>query len=506
MKNTIFLVALFCYLPLFGLTQTLNEEAAVKAAIQQLFDGMRAGDSSRVRAVFYPGARMQTVFYDQKGNPSIREASLEAFLQQIGTPRTVVFDERIRRYEIRVDDLLATAWTEYAFYLDSDLRHCGTNAFQLFKSADGWKITQITDTRHTKGCEPIPSELAVAKMNYEHPIPFAPEEYVCYRTETPITLDGKLEEAAWQAAPWTNDFVDIEGELKPEPRHRTRAKMLWDDEYFYFGAVLEEPHIWATLTERDAIIFQDDDFEIFIDPDGDGHNYYEFEMNALNTVWDLLMLWPYHLQRGDNHVFNWNNPGLETAVHIEGTLNDPGDEDQYWSVEVAFPWSALKELAPGRSAPRPGHHWRVNFSRVDWHVDIEDGKYLKQIDPATGQRRREENWVWSPTGRIDMHRPEAWAFVQFSDKTAGEGEETFRPGPEEGIKWALRQLFYQQRQFYEQYGRYSADVTHFTIPEVEGVNFAPRFSIGTETFEISAPAAGFGHWYIDHTGKIWQKY
>src|SRR5262249_47687589 len=108
----------------------------------------------------------------------------------------------------------------------------------------------------------------------------APQNYVCHRARTVITVDGRLDEAAWQTAPWTRDFADIEGEAKPRPRFRTRAKMLWDDEYFYVAAELEEPHVWATLTNHDAVIFHDNDFEVFIDPDGDSHNYYEFEMNA----------------------------------------------------------------------------------------------------------------------------------------------------------------------------------------------------------------------------------
>ena len=109
-----------------------------------------------------------------------------------------------------------------------------------------------------------------------------PKRYICYRTAGTITIDGTLDESSWQQAPWTNLFVDIEGNLKLKPRFRTRAKMLWDDDSFYIGADLEEPDVWAALTERDAVIFQDNDFEVFIDPDGDTHEYYEFEINALS--------------------------------------------------------------------------------------------------------------------------------------------------------------------------------------------------------------------------------
>ena len=114
--------------------------------------------------------------------------------------------------------------------------------------------------------------------------PIIPQGYLCRRASTPILVDGKLDEAAWAEAPWTTDFVDIQGAAKPKPRFRTRAKLLWDDDYLYIAAEFEEPHVWATLTQHDSVIFQDPDFEVFIDPDGDTHAYYEFEMNALNTT------------------------------------------------------------------------------------------------------------------------------------------------------------------------------------------------------------------------------
>ncbi|MCB0744381.1 MAG: carbohydrate-binding family 9-like protein, partial [Ignavibacteriae bacterium] len=109
-----------------------------------------------------------------------------------------------------------------------------------------------------------------AQIHKEYPkskIPFNPERYLCYKTGEPIKIDGKFDEDSWQKAEWTNKFVDIEGDLKPNPYYNTQVKMLWDDENFYFAAKLYEPHIWANLTERDAVIFYDNDFEIFTDPD-----------------------------------------------------------------------------------------------------------------------------------------------------------------------------------------------------------------------------------------------
>lgn len=100
-----------------------------------------------------------------------------------------------------------------------------------------------------------------------------PRTYVARRTAGAIDIDGNLDEPSWQRADWTAPFVDIEGERRPAPRLLTRAKMLWDDDYLYIAADLEEPHVWATIARRDATIYQENDFEVFIDPDGDTHPF-----------------------------------------------------------------------------------------------------------------------------------------------------------------------------------------------------------------------------------------
>jgi Carbohydrate family 9 binding domain-like len=232
-----------------------------------------------------------------------------------------------------------------------------------------------------------------------------PKTYDCPKARQSIYIDGKLDDQGWRSAPWTDYFVDIEGPARPAPRFRTRVKMLWDEEYFYIAAEMEEPHVWATLTEHDSVIFHDNDFEVFIDPNGDTLEYYEFEINALNTGWDLFLYKPY--RHGGKAQNSWDIPEIRTAVHIDGTLNQPNDIDRGWPVEIAFPWKALAEYAHKPAPPNPGDVWRVNFSRVEWQVDIVGGKYVKK--PGT----KEDNWVWSPQGVVDMHVPEKWGRVRF---------------------------------------------------------------------------------------------
>jgi hypothetical protein len=231
-----------------------------------------------------------------------------------------------------------------------------------------------------------------------------PKEYVCHRTSGKITIDGRLDEASWRKAPPTGDFLDIEGDIKPRPRFKTRVKMLWDDRYFYIAAEMEEPHVWGTLTKRDSVIFHDNDFEVFIDPNGDRNEYYELEINALNTVWDLFLPKPY--RDGGKADNSWDIEGLKTAVHVDGTLNNPVDRDRGWSVEMAIPWTALAAYAHRAAPPNDGDEWRVNFSRVEWQHEVVDGKSRKVANT------KEDNWVWSPQGVVDMHRPEMWGVVR----------------------------------------------------------------------------------------------
>jgi hypothetical protein len=336
-------------------------------------------------------------------------------------------------------------------------------------------------------------------------IPFNPENYVCYRTSTPLTLDGNLNEEAWAQVPWTADFVDIEGDQKPLPQFRTRVKMLWDEQYFYIAAELEDPDIWATLTERESVIFQDNDFEVFIDPNGDTHNYYEFEVNALGTEWDLLLTKPY--RNGGIPINSWDIKGLKVGVHIDGTLNEPGSKDRKWTLEMAFPWAVLKECAPGGRMPKAGEQWRVNFSRVQWKTEVVDGLYVKIKDPATNKPYPENNWVWSPQGVIDMHQPETWGFVQFSGHQGGAGTDAFAAAPDEKVKWALRQLYYAQQQYRQQHRRYTdrlSKLDYQRIP-IEGYKFEPQIQCTRSLFEITAKSStGPRTWHIRQDGLIWR--
>lgn len=344
------------------------------------------------------------------------------------------------------------------------------------------------------------------------PVPhteFGPFEYVCRRAAGPIAVDGRLDEASWAEADWTEVFGDIEGPSKPPPRFRTRAQMLWDDQYLYIGAYLEEPDVWATLTARDSIIFQDNDFEVFIDPDGDTHAYYELEMNALNTVWDLLLVKPY--RDGGPAVHAWDIQGLKTGVQVLGTLNDPSDRDKAWTVEIALPFAVLKECIPGKpERPAAGDQWRVTFSRVEYRVKVENGAYLKARDAGTGQPLPEDNWTWTPQGVINIHYPEMWAYVQFSSKLPGQGKEKFDRRADEKVKWALRRIYYAERARYLEKAAFGTDLGALGLKDddalrIKGWSYPPVIQTTASLFEATYASKTGGSWHIRQDGLVWKE-
>lgn len=204
------------------------------------------------------------------------------------------------------------------------------------------------------------------------------------------------------------------------PLQKTRIKMLWDKEFLYIAAVIEEEHIWAYQDKKDQIVYLENDFEVFIDPDGDTNNYYELEINALNNSFDLFLPKPY--RHGGQPDLKWNITNLRSAVSIDGTINNSTDKDKKWILEIAIPFSSLSTTTVAAILPKADDTWRINFSRVNWQFEVDKaGKYARKKNPETGKMVPEYNWVWSPQGAINMHLPEYWGFLKFSDSKVKKG-------------------------------------------------------------------------------------
>lgn len=324
-----------------------------------------------------------------------------------------------------------------------------------------------------------------------------PRGYVAVRASAPLNIDGRLDEAAWAAAPWTELFVDIEGDAKPKPTLNTRAKLLWDATYLYIGAQLDEPNLWSDITEHDAVIFREHDFEVFIDPDGDSHDYTEFEINARGAFWDLRLPRPY--RAGGQAIDSFDIHGLRSAVHLDGTLNQPNDVDRGWSVELAMPWSTFGPDERRPSVPREGDQWRVNFSRVEWTTDVVDGKY--RVKPGVN----EHNWVWSPQQVVDMHRPERWGYVQFAEVAT-----PFVPDPSWPARQWLQSVYEAQREFRLAHKRYAATLAELGVAAPSAGDLgAARLAVTPSLFEATVELRGAGRpatvWHIRQDARVWRE-
>ena len=258
-------------------------------------------------------------------------------------------------------------------------------------------------------------------------------QYTAGRIHETIKVDGKLDEECWKKARRSPRFVDI---ITGKPTmYNTEVAVVWDDQNLYVGYWVEEPDVKATLKNHNDPIYYDNDVEFFI---AGRDVYYEFEINAFNTVYEVLFIWQDSydkvdyakdpaLERSKMAGFNgvgftthprgprlgswhWRFPGMQTAVHINGTLNNDKDKDKGWTVELAFPWEGMKWLAKadGRALPpKNGDEWRIDFSRFNQY---------KAPAPA----KDSGGWFLSPHGIWDSHIPECFPRVTFSTNDAAQ--------------------------------------------------------------------------------------
>jgi hypothetical protein len=325
----------------------------------------------------------------------------------------------------------------------------------------------------------------------------APKYYIINYSSDPMVLDGEINEAFWNKAQWSESFIDIEGNKKPSPQYNTRVKMLWNDSSLFIAAELEEPNIWATLKQHDEIIYHDNDFEVFIDPDNNTHQYYEVEVNALNTILDLFMPKPY---RNDGRAdLKWNLRGLRTAIHINGTINNPDDEDTAWTVEMAIPFKGLQRNAETQS-PREGSIWRLNFSRVEWDVEMKDGRYIKRKD-FKGKPLPEHNWVWSPQGLINMHYPERWGYLVF---TKNNDQNDFKIPFEENEKQYLWLIYYKQQDYFKEKKRYATTLKDLELEQFNSLKKNLTLGGNGRIFIATIKSDNGAVWNINEQGLIYQ--
>lgn len=216
--------------------------------------------------------------------------------------------------------------------------------------------------------------------------------YHCPFTPEPIRVDGFLNEPAWQHAKPLSFTVPVTFE---NPVSETEARLLWDKDHLYVGFKAYDKDIWGYYTKRDEPTCQEDVLEIFFKTDPQKEPYYNFETNALGTVYDA-----FNIRRqaaGSDHRWSkWNCEGMKVGVQIKGTLNNWEDEDEYWQLEVAIPFADLPTLK-GKT-PESGDEWLFHLARYDYSVYLPEGVELSSC---------------ARLSKVDFHYFEDWLSLRF---------------------------------------------------------------------------------------------
>ncbi len=196
---------------------------------------------------------------------------------------------------------------------------------------------------------------------------------VAPRTTAPMVIDGKLDELGWNQAPLLGPFVMSHG--RSHAPLSCTARVLWDDSALYVAFEVDDEDILSPFRGRDEELWTRDVVEVFLDPDGDGKWYYEFQTNVHGALFDARF--PSH-RKALKRSMQWNAEGLEAGVIVRGIADD-GKPDQGWTAELKIPLSAIDKVP---RPPRVGDVWRMNLFRIDVHA--KGGHYTAWTPPLKG--------------------------------------------------------------------------------------------------------------------------
>lgn len=197
-----------------------------------------------------------------------------------------------------------------------------------------------------------------------------PGVYVCQRKDGDLVLDGKIDKPIWKNKQVARVFYKSKD--KGLAKYQTEVYAMWDDDNLYIAAKMQDEDIVGLFKQRDDPIYKEDAFEVFFRPDPNATYIYEFEISPAGVIWDGLnkrTLNPYASDRSPEATKAWNAEGLQSAVHLEGTLNDSKDKDKFWSVEVKIPFKIFSEAA--KVPPEKGTAWPIVFARCESSVYVE---------------------------------------------------------------------------------------------------------------------------------------
>ncbi len=216
---------------------------------------------------------------------------------------------------------------------------------------------------------------------------------LCHRAPAPPVIDGRVDESEWAAS---DDLAFVQWNNEPA-QSETHARVLWDDEFLYIAFVGDDVELHGTMTKRDENLWEEHEvYEVFLDADGTGQSYLEFEINPVNALVDLVL--PYaDKPRQLEGCKDWDSKGLQWATQVQGTVEAGEQDDTGWSVEMALP---LNEVLDAEEVPPPvGTIWRLNLYRMD----------------RTGEDTEFQAWSPTMTPKPNYHVPERFGKLEFAE-------------------------------------------------------------------------------------------
>lgn len=146
----IFILISLISLPLFSFAQQTEEEQILKV-VDQFFSSMEDRDVELAESLLHKeGHSFRMISPSQTEEPTAR--TFATYLASLGKGEAKWKEEAIDP-KVLIDKNLAMVWTRYKFYIDGKFSHCGTDAFTLAKSEQGWKILDLAYTVQKDGCE-----------------------------------------------------------------------------------------------------------------------------------------------------------------------------------------------------------------------------------------------------------------------------------------------------------------------------------------------------------------
>ncbi|MGQ1784399.1 MULTISPECIES: carbohydrate-binding family 9-like protein [unclassified Saccharicrinis] len=329
-----------------------------------------------------------------------------------------------------------------------------------------------------------------------------PKVYAVHTLSGTPTIDGYISDDEWGNTPWSEPLVSSVKNGMANPAYSTRYKLGTKGDSLYFSAIVYDRHIWAVNDICQSYFFEDNFLELYLDADNDEKDYVVLKINALGNLCG-----EYWNRNNDKPLSRFSLLDMShgrCSVFIDGTVNNPKDNDRYWSFECAVP---LNLQVDSLTLLQPHTTWNVNVQRTYWPSVVVAGLYKKMLNPHTGKKYPGEKWVWSFLDENNINTPELWGEWHFNTLNQT-SQEISRQQFERQVRWELRNIYYAQQRHLKRYGRFSRKVAGLTDVglKLPKLLYKPNINTGSEVYEAHIYDAATGTKFtINHEGKVWKE-